>query len=137
MIRRSALLFLMSLLGASLSGLWYGPAIIWREPPVTGALSLAEARQLAAQEPLLWLDARSKAAYQRAHLPNALWLSEDAWQSGLDRFLQAWEPGRAVIVYCDQRGCRASDRVATRLRKETGFARIHVLQDDWHPWSAP
>jgi rhodanese-related sulfurtransferase len=45
----------------------------------------------------------------------------------LGAFLDVWEPGRRVVVYCDSADCGASHEVAARLRDEAGIQEVYVL----------
>lgn len=83
---------------------------------------------------VLWVDARSRADYEMQHVEGAVWLSEDAWQEGLPALLDAWIPGKRVVVYCSTRSCRGSHAVAARLREETGWKEIFVLKGGWEKW---
>lgn len=82
---------------------------------------------------VLWVDARSLEAYQRGHIPGAVWLSQDDWEPGIEAFLKVWEPGRAVVVYCDQR-CNESEAVAEILEKDYGIESVYVLRGGLTAW---
>lgn len=82
---------------------------------------------------VLWVDARSLEAYQRGHIPGAVWLSQDDWESGVEAFLSAWEPGQAVVVYCDER-CNESAAVAEILEKDYGIESVYVLRGGMAAW---
>ena len=76
----------------------------------------------------LWVDARSRAAFQAHHIPGAVWLNEDEGEASLPQLLAVWQPGIAIVVYCDSRQCDASTAVATRLREELQLTDIYVLK---------
>lgn len=79
----------------------------------------------------LWLDARTRSAYEREHLEGALLLNEDEWETGIEALLEVWSPERALIVYCDGGGCAASRQVALRLQEEFGMDAVYWLIDGW------
>ena len=83
---------------------------------------------------MLWIDAREPAAYAAGHIPGALALSETNWEEGLVRFVEQWEPGALVVVYCDGAECEASRRVARRLQTEFGVEKVAVLHEGWPAW---
>ena len=83
---------------------------------------------------VLWVDARTRAKYERAHIPGAILLNEDEWNKLLPAFLDAWDPDVPVIVYCDGGSCDASHAVAERLRKELNIQKVHVLKGGWSAW---
>src|SRR3972149_741050 len=78
--------------------------------------------------PVLWVDAREAQAYTKAHIPGAVLLNESEWERLLPGFLEAWQPGTKVIVYCDTQACNASEEVALRLRRELNLKDIFVLK---------
>jgi len=83
---------------------------------------------------VLWVDARSAAAYAQEHIPGALKLSPGTWEADVEAVVAAWAPGRHVVVYCDGYGCQASREVARRLRAELGFDAVYVLAGGWDAW---
>lgn len=90
----------------------------------------------ASRKSILWLDARSKSEFDKGHIPKALLLNEDHWDDLLPAVLEAWTPGSALVVYCGSEGCRASHRVAERLRSEAGLPDVHALKGGWEAWLA-
>lgn len=98
-------------------------------------ITLAAALSRPAGE-ILWIDARPAARFAASHIPGAISLSEEAWDHSLPAFIDAWDPQRPVVVYCDSSQCHASDSVARRLQRELGVQRIAVLKGGWATWSA-
>lgn len=86
------------------------------------------------QRPVLWVDARSRAKFEKAHAPEAVLLNEDEWNALVPAFLDAWEPDRPVVVYCDGGACEASHAVAKRLREELQLTEVWVLKGGWDAW---
>lgn len=87
-------------------------------------------REVSAPELARWhspllLDTRSRIEEQ---IPGALPLNEDEWYGCLPAVLDAWEPGRKVVVICSGRSYRQGHAVALRLRKETGWGQIFVFR---------
>ncbi len=79
--------------------------------------------------PFTWVDARPKAEFEADHMPGAILLNEDNWDTLLPEFLVQWQPGRPVVVYCGP-SCESSRRVALRLRL-AGVSDIRVLDGGW------
>lgn len=79
----------------------------------------------------IWVDARAEAAYDEKHFPGALHLNEDNWNSGLSELLEAWDPGRPIVVYCDGNGCATSRGLAMKLRKELNLDQVFWLEGGW------
>ncbi|MGB8166406.1 MAG: rhodanese-like domain-containing protein [Chthoniobacteraceae bacterium] len=82
-----------------------------------------------------WVDARPRAKFNEAHIPGAVSLNEDEWDRLVPAFLDAWEPEKTIVVYCDGGGCDASHAVAKRLREELKLENVHVLKGGWKEWS--
>jgi rhodanese-related sulfurtransferase len=82
-------------------------------------------------EDVLWVDARPRKDYEKSHVEGAMWLDEGAWQEALPKLLDAWKPGRRVVVYCSSKSCQASQAVARRLHEETGWKDIFVVKGGW------
>lgn len=86
---------------------------------------------------VVWVDARSRSYYDAGHIPGAIWLSEDDWETGLDAFFAA-DPfsGKLVVVYCDSAACHSSEAVVARLKAEFGEDAFDVryLEGGWQAW---
>lgn len=126
----TSVLLLITIVAAAFTA-WLRPP-----PPDDGVseLTLAQTRATFANEKILWVDARPSAAFATEHIPNAVWLAEDAWEDGLPGFVEAWSPDRPVIVYCGSESCGASRSVARRLKRELGVSRAFYLKGGWQTW---
>lgn len=132
-LRDSVLLLLLAAIPALFCG-WLHPkrpAWNWSQPTVS-EVELSEAMRWPA--PVLWIDARTAAAYQAKHLPGAILLNESEWEQQLPGFLEAWKPGARIVVYCDSESCDASQAVALRLQRELKLTEIFVLKGGWAAW---
>ncbi|MBI5382303.1 MAG: hypothetical protein HZA31_10425 [Opitutae bacterium] len=85
--------------------------------------------------PPLWVDARSTAAFARAHIPGALPLDEQKWDEQLPTLLQRWQPGMRIVVYCDGAKCDLAHHAARRLRQQVGLPEVYVLRGGWETWT--
>ncbi len=83
---------------------------------------------------VLWVDARSRRAYEAEHIPEAILLNAAEWEDLASPFLDAWDPDVPIVVYCDSESCDASSRIAERLRKEMGIGSVFVLIGGWETW---
>lgn len=124
---------LIPLVFGSLSVIWHPRSATWN-PPQPGEDEVRVEDLVDGQAELLWVDARGKDAYDRAHVPDALWLSEDDFDAGLLMLLERWQPGVRIVVYCDSQVCDASHAVARRLREEVGLPDVWVLFGGWDAW---
>ena len=99
----------------------------------SGETTLDDALRLPREE-VLWVDARSRAAYAQDHIPGALLLNEEEWDSLLGAFIEAWDRQPHIIVYCSSSQCRASASVVKRLAVELGIDQARVLHGGWEAW---
>lgn len=130
--RQSALLLLLAVPAAALTGLLHPLAPAWGEPALEpGQIRLETALGWG---DVLWLDARSRAEFEEGHIPGALLLNEDEWEGLFFDFMAAWEPGQKVVVYCGGSLCQASEEVARRLRTSLEDDDIYVLRGGWNEW---
>ena len=83
---------------------------------------------------VLWVDARTPAEFQAAHIPGAIALNEQNWHQGLPALLDAWSPESRIVVYCDSRKCDSSKLIAERLNREAGLENVFFLKDGWLAW---
>jgi len=95
-------------------------------------LPLARASHLAG--PVLWIDARSAESFAAGHVPEAVPLNEDHWETLLPGIVERWQPGTTLVVYCDHRQCQSSQQVARRLRRDLGIESLYVLEGGWLAW---
>lgn len=101
--------------------------------PATEEVAAATARDWGAN--VVWVDARPQAKYDRGHIEGALLLNEDEWDRLVPAFLDAWEPEKQVVVYCDGGSCDASHAVARRLREDLKLENVRVLKGGIAAWA--
>jgi rhodanese-related sulfurtransferase len=82
---------------------------------------------------VLWVDARSAREYDAEHVPGAILLSLEEWDTLFPSFLEQWGPEEKVVVYCSSTACQLSHEVAERL-KQSGISRVFVLKGGWEAW---
>jgi rhodanese-related sulfurtransferase len=100
--------------------------------PYPPQLAPGDARTLPSR--ILWVDARKRSDYLAAHIRGAVLLNEEQWNTLLPAFLDRWQPGVMVVVYCDDRNCGGSFAVARRLQRELRLDRIYTLKGGWIEW---
>lgn len=132
-LRQAAILLGLALLPALVAG---GFQLKWRpeEPLAAGEVRVATARLWA--DRVMWVDARPRARYQAGHIPGALLLNEDEWDTLVPAFLDSWDPEKTLVVYCDGGGCEASHAVAGRLRQDFSIETVYVLKGGWAAWQS-
>ncbi|MEO6970696.1 MAG: rhodanese-like domain-containing protein [Chthoniobacterales bacterium] len=132
-VRQVLFLLGLAFLPAIGQALYYRGTVSWHQPPVDSAtVSVAEAKSWGAA--VLWVDARAEEPFAKAHVPGALRLDEDEWNTLLPGVLAAWSPERKVVVYCSRVTCNASHAVAERLRHEVQLKNVYVLEGGWEAW---
>ncbi len=133
--RQATLLLLVAIAPAALTG-WLHP----RRPawPAAGGpipeIAVVDAENLARTSPVVWADARGADAFAARHIPGAINVTEADWERSVADFVEAWRPGRPVIVYCASRSCATSRSVALRLRRDFKLTDVYVLQGGWEEW---
>jgi rhodanese-related sulfurtransferase len=84
----------------------------------------------------VWIDARSRAAYERRHIPGARLLTLDKTENfeellfGIDSD-NLLDGSRPVVVYCSSSSCQLSREVAGRLRDRYPELKVFVLHGGW------
>lgn len=86
-------------------------------------------------ETVLWVDARSPREYDADHVPGAILLNLEDWDTLFRSFLEHWQPDEKVVVYCSSTACQLSHEVAQRL-KQTGIPQVFVLKGGWDAWNS-
>ena len=132
-LREILIITALTLLGVAFS-LCSGLAPLpWAEPVLAaGEIRLVDARALE----VLWIDARSGADFETSHIPEAISLNEDNWETGIVDLMGAWLTApRPIVVYCGSESCGTSKRIAERLREALPDAEIYSLKGGWDAWS--
>ncbi|MEZ7842636.1 MAG: rhodanese-like domain-containing protein [Opitutales bacterium] len=130
--REISCIIALTLLGAAFSlfsGLASPP---WAEAELAaGEIRPTDARALQ----VIWIDARSAADYRTEHIPAAIYLNQEHWETGIIELMDAWltQP-RPIVVYCGSAGCGTSKRIAERLREALPDAEIYSLKGGWDAW---
>ena len=137
-VAREALVILMTAMVVSSASVgWHGPvAPASAEDVELGPGQLEMATVAAMSGEVLWVDTRSRRAYEAGHVPGAVHVPAEGWGSALGGLLDRWQPGQVLMVYCDSPECGASERVAEVLREEMGLNEVYVLHGGWEAWQA-
>lgn len=132
-----ALILGLTLVAATLSAFFHPkrPAWYFVESPdvVRWQISPEKAKELAATEDVLWVDARSREKFEEEHLPDAILLNADEWGDLMFEHMDALQTAmdRPVVVYCDGTRCAKSQEVASQLRELLGLEPVYILKGDW------
>lgn len=90
-------------------------------------ISTAEARQLIQQQTVGIIDVRDAGSYQRAHVPEAVLLTDQA----LRTVRQQWPRERPMLVYC-YHGNTSQD--FAKLFSDFGFAEVYSMDGGFEAW---
>lgn len=94
-------------------------------------IPVAEARERF-DRGVLFLDARPVANYDMSHIPGAVPLPEDDFDSHFAKVEGRLRSSFDAVVYCAGYGCEASHLVADRL-KARGI-HVAILNEGWPAW---
>ncbi len=101
-----------------------------------GEVTIARAQELERTVGVLWIDARVRPEYEKGHVPGALLINEQEWDSLIsDAFETIARNEKPIIVYCDAQQCDASHNIAEKLRN-LGQPDVHVLAGGWNAWKS-
>jgi rhodanese-related sulfurtransferase len=131
-LREILIITALTILGAAFS-LCSGLAPLpWAEQELApGEIQLIDARAL----DVLWVDARSKADFDAGHIPEAICLNDEHWETGVVELMGTWLMNpRTIIVYCGSESCDVSKLIADRLRESLPDAEIYSLKGGWNAW---
>ena len=100
-------------------------------------LSLKEFSALVDAEEGLVIDARPEVFYQLGHVPGAINLPREHFESAYQRFESRLEDAKlqVLIIYCADSSCEDSELVGNSLL-ELGFPRVLIFKGGWSEWSA-
>ena len=99
-------------------------------------VSIKELRRRMREGDITVIDVRPEEEYLAGHIPGALLLNPEQYDSLLPQVLSAWSPERKIVVYCSKQSCGASREVARRLRGEAQLKNVFVLNGGWETWQA-
>ncbi len=151
--RQAAILFFLALLPAVVSGTaqlkWqHAPPKTPGEPPSNagaGAIDWKNEEPLEADEvrvstarswgkDVIYVDARLRDRYDAGHIDGAILLNHEEWDAQVNKFLDAWDPDKKVVVYCDGESCELSRSIANRMKSDLQMKNVYVLKGGWPAW---
>jgi rhodanese-related sulfurtransferase len=93
--------------------------------------------EMLARNPPVVLDARPELVYQRGHIPDALPLPRETFETFYEKHRRQLEADKAqpLVVYCQSAECEDSELVAKALT-ELGFTSVTILTGGWDEWQA-
>jgi rhodanese-related sulfurtransferase len=138
-IKGAVLLLALTAVAAVSTQMFHPRAPLWyevQEPPVEGELTVAEVQQRWHGE-VLWVDARMREAFDKAHVPSAILINEQELDALLLEHIEVLQDNRKpIVVYCDGHACKASHKMRRYLMEHLGFMDIYVLKGGFPAWQA-
>ena len=132
LIRQIGFICLLSAAPALLSAAFHPRRPPWnREALAPGEVTLATAEAWGAGT--LWVDAPPVGAYEAGHAPEAVHTALVNWDADFPKFLDQWQPGQRVLVYCSAASCHLAEEVAARLR-QSRIEPVFVLKGGLESW---
>ncbi len=133
LIRQAAILLGIAALPALVSG---AIQLTWRHQEPLAADEVLPKTAESWGDTALFVDARPRARFNEKHIPGALLLNLDEWDGLVGKFLDAWDPDKKIVVYCDGGGCDAARDVASRMGKDLQLKNVYVLKGGWPAWES-
>lgn len=106
------------------------------EVQLSETLSLAEFSSYVDSRQGLVLDARPEIFHRLGHVPGALSLPRDEFESGYARLKDKLEANRsqALVIYCSSASCEDAALVKKSLAS-LGFTNLAIFEGGWSEWS--
>lgn len=103
--------------------------------PSKGNLNLEEMRSISVNRAAVILDARPEIFYRIGHIPSALSLPRDDFESRYQVLAPILQPRRneVLVVYCSGENCEDSRMVGDALER-LGYTRVRLFRGGWSEW---
>jgi rhodanese-related sulfurtransferase len=93
------------------------------------------ARQIFDTGKALFVDARTREAYEDGHIPGAVSLPMGQFDEYIESFFVEHSPESPIVTYCSGRTCEDSHKLA-QLLLDIGFVDVRVFIDGFPGWEA-
>lgn len=105
------------------------------EPLGDGEVSVAQAMEWQKGEGVIWIDARPEEKFAKSHVTDAILLNDMDFDNLLfDAYDKIANQDRPIVIYCGSHSCKASHKVAEKLR-EKRIPDVYVLKGGWDAWA--
>jgi rhodanese-related sulfurtransferase len=81
------------------------------------------------------IDARSSSRFAEGHIPGAVSIPYGSGADAIANFRDKYGVDRALVVYCESRGCPLSAKLAYVLSKEFNFGRVYHVTTGYREWA--
>ncbi len=113
-----------------------GHALDWKRDEPLGADEVRAATARSWGKNAVFVDARLRDRFEAGHIEGAFLLNHEEWDALVPKFLDAWDPDKKVVVYCDGGGCDAARSIAKRMREKLQIPNIYILKGGWPEWQS-
>lgn len=84
---------------------------------------------------VLWIDARITEQFEVEHVPDAISLNEQNFDSMLfDHLEKLQDNTKPVIIYCGTEKCQSSRKIKDALIERLPLENVFVLKGGWQAW---
>jgi rhodanese-related sulfurtransferase len=134
---QATVLVLLSAVAGAISYRFHprAPALyLFEETVAEDEVNLRMALDLESKGGVLWIDARSRAEFEKSHVPGAHLLNAEEWETLMFEMVDVLSSNtKPIIIYCDSQKCDQSRLIAEKLR-DLGNQDIRVLRGGWQAW---
>ena len=97
------------------------------------SIGLERAKALHAGGMAVFIDARSKSAFEQGHIAGAINLDPYDFDQWSVHVVDDIQMDQMIVTYCDGAQCPLSSELAEKLT-ELGFEKVYNLKDGWAQW---
>ncbi len=97
-------------------------------------LRLGQAETLWQEPSTLFVDVRSWQDYEFGHIPGAVHLPEEEFETRFPKLESRLRQAQTIVVYCGSRNCGLSLWAAIRLHN-AGLTQAAIFPGGWNEWS--
>lgn len=98
-------------------------------------ISLAQAKEMHARHAAVFIDARSRRAYEEGHIAGAMNLEPNLFDQWSRQLVDELQTVQVIVTYCDGAQCPLSRELAEKLTW-LGYEKVYDLKDGWAQWRA-
>lgn len=136
-LREASVLLALTFVAAAGTHFFHPRAPAWHEveEPVRDDEVTLESLSRNRKDKVLWIDARPRHQFEKAHIPGAINISEQELEAQLiDHIAVLQDNTNPVVVYCDSGACKASRRIRDYLAPRFPAMEFFVLRGGWQSW---
>jgi len=137
MIRSALFLLALTFVAAMATHAWHPKAPAWylaSEPLKDDEVDMKMIQERWQGE-VLWIDARLREHFDKAHVPGALLLNDQERDALLIEHIEKLQDNtKPVVIFCDGHACQASRKMRAYLMETMAMQNVWVLHGGWPAW---